>query len=182
MKLKYIFHNLKYCFGLEKTYCSAKLFKLFKEFNKKYFNDELPEIPIYVDDGLGNVWGRFCYNLSMFPHKIKPEHILIHLDVIPNEEILKNVFVHEMVHCWETIHTHPTFYQWVSAHNVWTNELMCEKINVPPTHPAWQKIFNILGLECNGDFHGEKFRQKCHELNEQFPDLALSINVFSEKL
>ena len=49
----------------------------FNEYNKKYFNGELPEIPLKIDNTLGNVWGRFESVTDILKHSFEPKQILL---------------------------------------------------------------------------------------------------------
>lgn len=82
--------------------------KRFNEYNEKYFNGELPEIPLKIDNTLGNVWGRFESITDILNHSWSPKQILLNIQNLQEEQVLRNVFVHEMVHYWDCITNQPT--------------------------------------------------------------------------
>jgi len=77
------------------------LTNIFKNFNKDYFNNELP-LPHFEITNMKSYLGRFefdkCYSIS------KESCIKISTFYKYNEHELEAVMIHEMVHSWQWVH------------------------------------------------------------------------------
>lgn len=184
MKLEYILHNINYFLGFEKTYHKQALYRLFDECNQRYFGGKLPKIKILVNNDMGNIYGQMCSTIKISEANYSPSHIYINLKGIAgNKYIMLNIMVHEMVHYWEYCFGGTLSENWVNAYRIWLTELRgIDFSNKKDEYERiWDKIRDTLG-HGRGAIHSVMFMQKCHELNEQFPELSLSIDVFGKKL
>ena len=184
MKLEYYLHNIAYFLGLEKTYHLSMLYKLFDEYNKKYFEGKLPHLPILVDNNLGDVWGRCTTNINIGNAQYIPLYISINMKEIGNNKtVLRNVMVHEMVHYWEYYFAVTPSENFVNAYRIWLTEIRDVDFSKRPDDlkKLWDKISLTLGHGVN-DIHSDQFKNKCHELNEKFPELWLSLSICSPRL
>ena len=184
MKLEYILHNIAYFLGWEKTYHKQALYRLFDVCNQRYFDGLLPRIKILVNNDMGTVWGQFCAMISIGDANFNPLHIYINLKGIAgNEYAMLNVMVHEMVHYWEYCFGGTPSENWVDAYRIWLTELrgIDFKDKKDEYERIWDKIRLSLGHGHN-EIHSEMFMQKCHELNEKFPELDLRVSFDKPKL
>ena len=156
----------------------------FNEYNEKYFNGELPELPLKIDNTLGNVWGRFESITDILNHSWTPKQILLNMQNLQEEQVLRNVFVHEMVHYWDCITNQPTDDQWEEVNKMQRRFYPIILANAGNKYLRigfWQSVYQILDLHFEDD-HSPKFKEKCHELNEKFPELHLSEQVDGPRL
>lgn len=184
MKLEYVLHNIAYLLGLEKTYHKQALYRLFDVCNKRYFDGKLPKIKILVKNDLGNILGEMCSWIHIGEANFEPTHIYINLKGIAgNEYKMLNVMVHEMVHYWEYCFGGTLSENWVDAYHIWLTELRGIDFSnkMDEYERIWDKIRNVLGLGY-GNIHSEKFKQKCHKLNEKFSELDLRVAFDKPKL
>ena len=184
MKLDYIFHNIAYFLGLEKTYHKQALYRLFDVCNQRYFDGKLPKIKILVKNDLGNILGQMCSLINIGEANYTPTHIYINLKGIGgNDYTMLNVMVHEMVHYWEYSFGGTPSENFVDAYRIWLTELRGIDFskNMDEYERIWDKIRVVLG-HGYGDVHSEMFMQKCHELNEKFPELDLRVAFNMPKL
>jgi len=184
MKLEYILHNIAYFLGIEKTYHLPMLYKLFDEYNKKYFDGKLPHLPIMVNNNLGDVWGRCTTNISIGNAQYTPLYISINMKEIGNNKTtLRNVMVHEMVHYWEYYFAETPSENFVNAYRIWLTELRGIDFskNMVEYERIWDRIRDVLG-HGHDEVHSDMFRQKCHELNEKFSELDLRVAFDKPKL
>jgi hypothetical protein len=78
------------------------IFKLFDEYNKKYFFNQLPFVDIFIEEETeGNCWGWFdsCHDDTSEPC------IIIRADL--REEYLEDTILHEMIHLWQYVKCYP---------------------------------------------------------------------------
>lgn len=184
MKLKYILHNIAYFLGLENTYHKQALYRLFDVCNQRYFDGKLPKIKILVKNDLGNILGQMCSLINIGDANYTPTHIYINLKGIGgNDYTMLNVMVHEMVHYWEYSFGGTPSENFVEAYRIWLTELRGIDFskNMDEFERIWDKIRVVLG-HGYGDVHSEMFMQKCHELNEKFPELDLRVAFNMPKL
>lgn len=184
MKLKYILHNIAYFLGLENTYHKQALYRLFDVCNQRYFDGKLPKIKILVKNDLGNILGQMCSLINIGEANYTPTHIYINLKGIGgNDYTMLNVMVHEMVHYWEYSFGGTPSENFVDAYRIWLTELRGIDFskNMDEYERIWDKIRVVLG-HGYGDVHSEMFMQKCHELNEKFPELDLRVAFNMPKL
>lgn len=181
MKLRYFLMNLLHRFHLSKRYVDPYLFKKFDEYNEKYFEGCLPDIPIYVDNSLGCIWGRFESNTNLITRTITPLHILLNMKELKNEEDFLNVFVHEMVHYIECLNKQPTKEQWDKACAILDNNSHLDFSNKLILAGYWKVINDIIN-PYRDDKHSPYFEEFCHMLNELNPELSLRINWCGPKL
>lgn len=76
--------------------------ELFNEYNEKYFNNEIPDIPVVWNTRLRTTSGRAHYNGrkgKIFPTKIDLNKRLF-ASQNWNRANLKRTLIHEMVHAW----------------------------------------------------------------------------------
>ena len=184
MKLEYILYNINYFLGFEKTYHKQALYRLFDECNQRYFGGKLPKIKILVNNDMDNIWGQMLVNINVIEAKFTPLNIFINLKGIgDNNKDLLNVMVHEMVHCWEYCIGGTSTKNWANAWIIWLTELRDVDFSNNPT--KYEEIWNKIKIELGhgtDDIHSEMFMQKCHELNEKFPELELKVSFNSSKL
>lgn len=184
MKLKYILHNIAYFLGLENTYHKQALYRLFDVCNQRYFDGKLPKIKILVKNDLGNILGQMCSLINIGEANYTQTQIYINLKGIAgNDYTMLNVMVHEMVHYWEYCFGETPSENFVDAYRIWLTELRGIDFskNMDEYERIWDKIRVVLG-HGYGDFHSEMFMQKCHELNEKFPELDLRVAFNMPKL
>lgn len=166
MNLRAHIENIKYSLGLSERYCTQELYNKFNEYNKKYFNNELPSLPIYVDNTISPVNGKFISDINIENKMIVPKSILINKSNLINEQDLLDTFIHEMVHYFECIKYQPTKELWNKALEIYNDhqDHVC----------GWQmdKIIDIL-MPFNGRKHSPKFKEICHTLNFKYPELNL---------
>lgn len=156
----------------------------FNEYNERYFNGELPKIPLTIDNTLGNVWGRFESVTDILNHSWRPKQILLNMQNLQDEQVLRNVFVHEMTHYWDCITNQPTNEQWEEVNKMqkrFYSIILANAGNKYLRIGFWQSVNQILGLHFEDD-HSPKFKEKCHELNEKFTELHLSEQVDGPRL
>ena len=168
------------CQNKELEYITSK----FNEYNERYFNGELPKIPLTIDNTLGNVWGRFESVTDILNHSWRPKQILLNMQNLQDEQVLRNVFVHEMTHYWDCITNQPTNEQWEKVNKMQKNFYPIILANAGNKYLRivyWQSVYLILGLHFEDD-HSPKFKEKCHELNEKFTELHLSEQVDGPRL
>lgn len=179
MKLEYILHNLAFFLGFTKTYHKQALYRLFDVCNERYFEGKLPKIKILVKNDLGNIWGQMCSLINIGEANFTPSHIYINLKGIgENKTTLLNVMVHEMVHYWEYSFGGTPSENFVNAYRIWLTELRGVDFSKKPDEyeRIWNKIRDVLG-HGRDNIHSEQFMQKCHELNERFPELDLRVSM-----
>lgn len=184
MKLSYIIHNIAYFLGLENTYHKQALYRLFDVCNQRYFDGKLPKIKILVKNDLGNILGQMCSLINIGEANYTPTHIYINLKGIGgNDYTMLNVMVHEMVHYWEYSFGVTPSENFVNAYRIWLTELRGIDFSKKQDEyeRIWDKIRDALG-HGYGDVHSEMFMQKCHELNEKFPELDLRVAFNMPKL
>lgn len=184
MKLSYILHNIAFFLGFTKTYHKQALYRLFDVCNQRYFEGKLPKIKILVNNNLGNIWGQMCSLINITEANYTPTHIYINLQGIGgNEYVMLNVMVHEMVHYWEYCFGGTPSENFVKAYRIWLTELRGIDFSKRQAEyeRIWDKIRVVLG-HGHGDVHSEQFMQKCHELNEKFPELDLRVAFNMPKL
>ena len=184
MKLDYIFHNIAYFLGLEKTYHKQALYRLFDACNNRYFDGKLPRIKILVNNNMGQVLGQFCAMINIGEANFTPTQIYINLKGIAgNEYTMLNVMVHEMVHYWEYCFGGTLSENWVNAYRIWLTELRGIDFskNMVEYERIWDRIRDCLG-HGHDEVHSEMFMQKCHELNEKFSELDLRVAFDKPKL
>ena len=184
MKLSYILHNIAYFLGLENTYHKQALYRLFDVCNQRYFDGKLPKIKILVKNDLGNILGQMCSLINIGEANYTPTQIYINLKGIGgNDYTMLNVMVHEMVHYWEYSFGGTPSENFVDAYRIWLTELRGNDFskNMAEYERIWDKIRVVLG-HGYGDVHSEMFMQKCHELNEKFPELDLRVAFNMPKL
>jgi hypothetical protein len=173
-KIKQFFHwkELKY------------VYKKFNEYNEKYFNGELPEIEMTIENDLGEIWGQFSSYTDLEKQIIFPVKIRLNMKELQNEYVFRNVLIHEMVHYWDCIINQPTEQKWGEANKIrykWGSYVREHADNNLIRLGYWTAINQILGLHTEND-HSPEFKEKCHELNEKFTELHLSEKVFGPKL
>ena len=160
------------------------VYKKFNEFNEKYFNGELPEIEMSIENDLGDVWGQFSSYTDLEKQKIFPVKIRLNMKELQNEYVFRNVLIHEMVHYWDCIQNQPAEEKWIEANKIrtrWGGYVLENADNKFIQLGYWITINQILGLHTGND-HSPEFKEKCHELNEKFTELHLSERVFGSKL
>ena len=160
------------------------IYKKFNEYNEKYFNAELPEIEMSIENGLGDIWGQFSSYTDLEKQKIFPVKIRLNMKELQNEFVFRNVLIHEMVHYWDCIKNQPTEQKWIEANKIrtrWGSYVLENAEDKIITMGYWLTINHILGLHLGND-HSPEFKEKCHELNEKFTELYLSESVFGSKL
>ena len=160
------------------------IYKKFNEYNAKYFNGELPELKMVVNNELGQVWGQFNYFTQLEEETITPIQIQLNMKELKNEYVFRNVLIHEMVHYWDCIKNQPTEQKWIEANKIrtrWGSYVLENAEDKIITMGYWLTINHILGLHLGND-HSPEFKEKCHELNEKFTELYLSESVFGSKL
>jgi hypothetical protein len=182
MGLLKIINKLKFIFNRESEleYVQRK----FDEYNKLYFNGELPSIPLKIDNTLGDVWGRFESLTDIRENTWTPVQILLNMQNLREETVLRNVFVHEMVHYWDCVNNQPTKEQWEEANKIKNRfypVLLENAGNKFIWIGFWQTIHSVLDLHFEDD-HSPKFKEKCHELNEKFLELHLSEQIGGPRL
>lgn len=156
----------------------------FNEYNKRYFNGELPKLPMIVNNDLGQIWGQFNYYTQLDKEIISPIQIQLNMKELKNEYVFRNVLIHEMVHYWDCIKNQPSVVEWANANAIkekWGDFVVQHADNELVRIGYWAAINNAIGLHTDND-HSPKFKEKCHELNEKFTELHLSESVFGQKL
>ena len=158
--------------------------KKFDEYNEKYFNGELPKLPMVVNNDLGQIWGQFNYFTQLDKEIISPIQIQLNMKELKNVYVFRNVLIHEMVHYWDCIKNQPSVVEWANANAIKEkcgSFVVANSDNEQIRLTYWNVINYALGLHTDND-HSPKFKEKCHELNEKFPELWLSEQVFGAKL
>lgn len=190
MKLSYILHNLAFFLGFTKTYHKQSLYRLFDLCNQRYFGGMLPRIKILVNNDLWKDLGQLRTMIKLGEANYEPLLIYINLKDIEsiksiegNNNVLMNIMVHEMVHLWEYCYGGTLSENWVNAYRIWLTELRDIDFsnNKNEYERIWDKIRDVLGHGRN-DIHSEMFIQKCHELNEKFPELYLNLAIGKPRL
>lgn len=205
MKLKYILHNLSSFFSFfKKEIITMGIFKFvntvkqmlkqtkdleyitrkFNEYNKRYFNGELPKIKMVVNNKLGQIWGQFNYYTQIEEKTITPLQIQLNIKELQNEYVFRNVLIHEMVHYWDCLKNPPSDVEWSKANEIKEKVgdfVLAHADNELIRLGYWTAINVALGLHIDND-HSPEFKEKCHELNEKFTELHLSESVFGKKL
>ena len=99
----------------EIKYSSPFLNLWFNEFNKKYFNGKLSDIPLDWDNSL-DCNGCFCFSVDVFSKKVIPLGIKLKKSNINSFDSFRNVLVHEMLHYYVDCYVNePTDEQWMQA-------------------------------------------------------------------
>ena len=156
----------------------------FNEYNKRYFNDELPKIKMVINNEFGKIWGQFNSYTQLEEKVITPIQIQLNMKELQNEYVFRNVLIHEMVHYWDCLKNQPSADKWVKANEIRENcgsFVLAHSDNEQIRLAYWTTINCALGLYTNND-HSPEFKEKCHELNENFTELHLSESVFGPKL
>ena len=156
----------------------------FNEYNKRYFNGELPEIKMVINNDLGQIWGQFNSGTHIVEKTITPIQIQLNMKELKNEYVFRKVLIHEMVHYWDCLKNPPSAEEWASANDIREKcgsfiEKHADNEQIKLAY--WTTINCVLGLHTDND-HSPKFKEKCHELNEKFTELHLSEWVFGPKL
>lgn len=156
----------------------------FNEYNKRYFNGELPKIKMVVNNELGKIWGQFNYYTQLDEETITPMQIQLNMKELKNEFLFRNVLIHEMVHYWDCLKNPPSVVEWANAKAIkekWGDFVVKNADNEFIRLGYWTAINNAIGLHTDND-HSPEFKEKCHELNEKFTELHLNESVFGPKL
>ena len=173
MKLRYHLYNILHYLGFTERYCDERLYKVFDKFNKKYFDGELPPIPIYVDNSIYS-WGRFSFNYKIYNKRKQPLYILINYQELANDpKEFINVMVHEMVHYYECLHIIPSDEQWKAAVEYRESHKIHDEHDYNKVVDA---IHNILDPREKEFYHSTFFKEIGHKLNQKFPELKLRIS------
>ena len=160
------------------------IIRKFDEYNKRYFNGELPKIEMEVNNELGKIWGRFVYYTQLEEKMITPIKIQLNMKELRDEQVFRNVLIHEMVHYWDCIKNPPSVEEWEKANEIRETQghfVAAHADNEQIRLAYWCTINIVLGLHTDND-HSPEFKEKCHELNEKFTELNLSESVFGPKL
>lgn len=80
----------------------------FNEYNKRYFNGELPEIKMVINNDLGQIWGQFNSGTHIVEKTITPIQIQLNMKELKNEYVFRKVLIHEMVHYWDCLKNPPS--------------------------------------------------------------------------
>lgn len=160
------------------------IYKKFDEYNEKYFNCELPALKMVVNNDLGQIWGQFNYITQLDEKSITPIQIQLNMKELKNENLFRNVLIHEMVHYWDCLKNPPSVEEWKKADTIkenWGDFVVAHADNELIRTIYWSAINNVIGLHTEND-HSPEFKEKCHELNEKFTELHLNESVFGPKL
>ena len=169
---------------LEQSKDLVYIIRKFDEYNERYFNGELPKIEMEVNNELGKIWGRFVYYTQLEEKMITPLKIQLNMKELRDEQVFRNVLIHEMVHYWDCINNPPSVEEWEKANEIRETQehfVAAHADNEQIRLAYWNTINIVLGLHTDND-HSPKFKEKCHELNEKFTELNLSECVFGPKL
>ena len=101
-----------------------------------------------------------------------------------DEQVFRNVLIHEMVHYWDCINNPPSVEEWEKANEIRETQehfVAAHADNEQIRLAYWNTINIVLGLHTDND-HSPEFKEKCHELNEKFTELHLNECVFGPKL
>ena len=160
------------------------IIRKFDEYNKRYFNGELPKIEMEVNNELGKIWGRFVYYTQLEEKMITPIKIQLNMKELRDEQVFRNVLIHEMVHYWDCIKNPPSVEEWEKANEIRETQghfVAAHADNEQIRLAYWCTINIVLGLHTDND-HSPEFKEKCHELNEKFTELYLNESVLGPKL
>lgn len=152
--------------------------KYYKIFNNLYFDNSLPKIPLIINnvensetDGLIN-YGCFSYTIDYGNMELIPLYIKISKKLLNDSnkfDLFRDTLVHEMVHFYEICNNKPTEEEWYRALN---------SINQLNTSIY---AYNYIRKGPRGG-HNKFFKDKCHELNEKYPELNLREVENSDRL
>lgn len=136
-------------------------------FNKKYFNNELPEIPIEnvtfkEADNPTNI-GYSIFNINLNKQCLDKFSIKINKDYISNFDEFRNVLVHEMIHIYTYINVNIPSINWNKAFNY------VKECNDNKNFVNDYTLKNILGID-NESSHKGKWKEKADYLNKNFPE------------
>lgn len=160
------------------------IYKKFDEYNERYFNGELPALKMVINNDLGQIWGQFNYFTQLDKEIISPVQIQLNMKELKNVYVFRNVLIHEMVHYWDCLKNPPSVVEWANANAIkekWGDFVVQHADNELIRLGYWSAINNVIGLYTDDD-HSPEFKEKCHELNEKFPELWLSEQVFGKRL
>ena len=148
---------------------TAILKKYYKEFNEKYFNNKLPDIPLkWKNFKTFNGYFKFTYNWADM--KLNPIEISINRAVASSFIAFRNTLVHEMLHFYvDCIDSRITKEMWGQA----------LKYRVFGGRYGKQAIANALGTS-DEKAHTGRWLELAEQFNEQYEELYItrkSLNV-----
>ena len=136
----------------------------YKKFNTKYFNNALPDIPLFIAKGDDQV-GAFKYSIDWGNKRITPIDITVDPKLNKSLSAFRNTLVHEMLHFYVDC-----FVNHFSS-DIWANALF---LYLRGKTSKWKSL-----LKCSdAQAHGGEWLRLAKKLNNKYPELGITRNCF----